>query len=147
MTGGALVYFQTDSAGTIDYDPSLEGILSGRGTTALRVNGAAVTIDASTLTSDYLSMDYMAQDKSSPINARLLPGSHSLVTHGGSVAYFTVTNSGKVDYDTALEGIITGSGTSTLHISGATVRVDATALTTDYLTMDYVVQDKTAPIR
>src|SRR5262249_45282784 len=43
------VTFQVGQSGVISYDPSLEGILSGRGTNQLTVNGAAVTINAQAL--------------------------------------------------------------------------------------------------
>jgi hypothetical protein len=145
MIGGAMVYFTTDDAGKIDYDTALEGILSGRGTKSLQVNGAAVTIDGTSLTSDYLSLDTMGQDKTKPFSARLLPGTHSLATHGGAIVHFTVGNSGKFDYDASLEGILTGRGTDSLRVHGAAVTIDATALSSDILSLNYKAQDKTDP--
>ena len=108
--GGAVVYFTVADDGTIDYDASLDGVLTGRGTNTLTVQGAAVQIDASALPGSYLALDYVAYDGDAPIDARLLPGSHFFSTYGGAAVYFTVANDGTIDYDASLDGVLTGRG-------------------------------------
>ena len=144
--GGAVVYFTVADDGTIDYDASLDGVLTGRGTNSLTVQGAAVQIDASALPGSYLALDYVAYDGDAPIDARLLPGSHFFSTYGGAVVYFTVADDGTIDYDASLDGVLTGRGTSSLTVQGAAVQIDASALPGSYLALDYVAYDGDAPI-
>ena len=48
--------FVVKADGTIDYDPSLEGVLLGRGTTALKINGRTITVDATPLSQSQLAL-------------------------------------------------------------------------------------------
>src|SRR5262249_38334863 len=48
--GTPAVSFTITPNGTVGYDPTLEGILTGAGTSTLKVNGRAVTLDATALT-------------------------------------------------------------------------------------------------
>ena len=135
--GGFTVYFTVANDGKVGYDGSLEGMLTGQGTTELDVNGVTVQIDATALNADALFMDYQSYDANTPITARVLPGSHFFSTYGGSTVYFIVANDGKVGYDGSLEGMLTGQGTTELDVNGVTVQIDATALDADDLFLDY----------
>src|SRR5207244_3362651 len=126
--GGDYTYFKVNADGTVDYDAALEGVLTGRGTSSLGVNGAVVQVDARALSGSSLTLDYAVQDPAAPFSVRLLPGQHWLKTYGGDYTYFNVNADGTVDYDAALEGVLTGRGTNSLSVNGALVQVDATAL-------------------
>jgi hypothetical protein len=139
-------YFSVANDGMVDYAPELEGILSGRGTSYLTINGVAVRIDARPLGMANLFMDYATFDGQSPFTARLLPGQHFVYNYGGSMHYFSVANDGTVDYAPELEGILSGRGTSNLTINGVAVQIDARALGVSYLTLDYANFDATMPI-
>jgi hypothetical protein len=110
--------FTVNADGTISYDPSLEGALTGSGTTALSVNGYAVTLDASALGVPNLWVDGTAYDASAPLSVNLLPGQHSLSTDGTNVIWFTVNADGTVTYDPSLAGVLAGSGTTSLVFQG-----------------------------
>jgi Ca2+-binding RTX toxin-like protein len=139
--GSAVAWFKVETDGTVSYDPTLEGILTGQGTSELQVNGAVVRIDTGTLHPTYMSVDYVPQTPGEALTTRLLPGDHFVYTHGSAVAWFKVETDGTVSYDPALEGILTGQGTNELQVNGAEVNIDATALFPVYTTVDYVVQD------
>jgi len=136
--GGDPVYFTVNSDGTIDYAEELDGVLTGRGTTNLTVVGRQVQIDASALPGSYVSLDYVYYDGDASIEASLLPGSHVLYTLGGDPVYFTVEDDGTVDYDTALDAVLTGRGTTSLTVVGIQVQIDASALPGTYTSLDYV---------
>lgn len=130
---GAVSFTVTPSA-KVDFDPSLDGALSGRGTATLTVNGYAVGIDATALTAPLLDLTSVVTfPTSSPRAVRVLPGPHQLRYYAGSQDYpsvaVTITTAGKAQYDPALEGVLTGNGTSSLTVRGRTISVDARALT------------------
>src|SRR5262249_13347356 len=128
--GGSSQAFTVAADGTIDYDPSLEGVLAGRGTASLAVQGRAIAVDASALTGGAsLWIDAVAFAAGAPFTARLLPGRHALWSQGGWSQVFTVAADGTIDYDPSLEGVLTGRGTASLVVRGRAVAVDASALT------------------
>ena len=110
-----------------------------------RVNGAAVTVDATALSSDYLSMDYVTQDKTAP-SALIVPA-HSLTVHGGSIVYFTVTNDGtdRLRFD------IGGRALGTWHeftTDQRPVGYDRRALRLgSYVNLNYKAYDPSSPSR
>jgi hypothetical protein len=63
---------------------------------------------------------------------------------GTGAIVFTVNSNGTVSYAPALQGILTGQGTSTLVIHGAAVTIDATALHTTSLLVDYTIRESTS---
>jgi len=60
----------------------------------------------------------VAHDATTPFTVQLIPGSQHWFYSGGTYQYFSVAADGTVDYDPALEGALTGRGTSTLAING-----------------------------
>jgi hypothetical protein len=138
--GVTTTYFSVADNGVVDYDPALEGILTGRGTNALSIHGAAVQIDASALSEPNLVLDYASHDPAMPFTVNLLPGDHLFYTYGSTYTWFKVAANGTIDYDPALEGVLTGRGTNALGIHGATIQVDASALSEGFH-LDYVAHD------
>jgi hypothetical protein len=143
--GTDAVAFTVNPDGTISYDPSLEGALTGSGTTALAVNGYAVTLDPTALGVAGLALDNMPLNGTAPSRANLLPGQHTLTTNGTDVTTFTVNPDGTVAYDPALEGALTGSGTTALAVIGRSVALDASALGTASVSADGVGHAAAAP--
>jgi hypothetical protein len=138
-TGGSFP-FQVSLGGIVNYDSSLEGILTGQGTNQLTVNAAAITIDARPLSNPLLFLDNTTRVLAgSPFPAHLLPGSHTLEEYGGAEVAFTVTPGGQVQYDSSLEGVLTGQNSSQLTVNGVTITIDATALSTSEVSIDYEI--------
>jgi hypothetical protein len=112
---GNFIYFTVASNGTVDYDPALEGALTGRGTSSLRVNGRSVTIDLAAFSGSLFQIDYVSYSANSPVTVALLPGQH-FINIAGNVYYFTVSNDGYIDYAAAYDGILTGRATKKLGL-------------------------------
>jgi hypothetical protein len=144
--GSDVTSFTVNADGTVSYDPSLEGALTGSGTTALTVNGYAVTLDATALGVSSVALDGVWQDASAPLFVNLLPGQHTLTTNGSDVTSFLVNSDGTVSYDPSLEGALTGSGTAALTVNGYAVTLDATALGVTSVALDGVWRDASAPL-
>jgi hypothetical protein len=102
------------------------------------VNGVAVTINATALTSGYIVLDYFDEFQGQLFTAHLLPGTNQLWGPGGAAETlaFTVTAAGVVGYDSSLEGILTGAGGNTLVVEGVTFTINATALGNSGLELD-----------
>jgi hypothetical protein len=143
--GGTPVPVTVAADGNVSYDPNLEGILSGNGTTSLSVNGVAVQIDASALSGTCLTLDNAAYDSTALLNLQLLPGRHVL-KNGSAPISFTVNTDGTVSYDPALEGVFSGSGSGTLAVHGVSLTVDATVLGGTPLNLDSIAYDSSAPL-
>jgi hypothetical protein len=144
---GVYTYFTVDADGSIDYDASLEGALSGRGTTSLTLLGRAVTLDASALGATSLELDNGSiYDASAPLNVQLMPGQHWIYA-GGVYTYFTVNADGTLDYDASLDGALSGRGTTALTLLGRTVTLDLSALGAPVLELDNgSIYDASAPL-
>jgi hypothetical protein len=115
--GTGAVAFTVNPDGTVAYDPALQGILTGQGTHQLVVQGAAVTIDATALSTTSVVVDYTISESTwAPFTVRLLPGSHVIEDASGHAVMFTVNPDGTVNYASALTGQLLGQGTTTLTI-------------------------------
>jgi hypothetical protein len=143
--GGTVIYFTVLRDGTVDYDASLEGILVGKGTTSLGIQGVSTTLDARMLTLDRLALNNSSfvGTTAAPLTLRLIPGRQFCGSAVTPVA-FNVSTRGTVDYDPALEGIITGQGTSTLTLRGVSFTIDARQLTLGWLGVDGYTFDPSA---
>jgi len=145
---GAALQLSLGADGTVGYDPSLEGVFSGAGTSKLTVNGATATIDATQLSLAQLKVDNaIFPNTSTPFTFTGLPGAVSLtdISAGASVS-FTLAAGGKVDYDPSLNAVFSGRGTTTLVVNGVTVTVDATRLSLTSLAVDTdYIPDKSTP--
>lgn len=153
LTGPCVAYAEADftivSDGTLDFDPSLDGILAGRGTTSLTVNGITLDVDLRALSAPTVGIGGLV----GPLGGgqgfttdrvytlTLLPGLHPIYyqTQGGCTpltgpcvaftdAFFLATVGGAVDYDASLDGIFAGRGMTTLTVDGADITIDATGL-------------------
>jgi phenolic acid decarboxylase len=134
--GGTVRTVVVKNDGTIDYDPSLDGVYAGRGTTTLTVKGLAIAVDATVLTEQQVKLVGMASaDNKTVYQATVTPGSYGVYTAGASVPgpggmpqSLVVKNDGTVDYDVSLNSVYGGRGTTTLTVKGFGLTVDATAL-------------------
>jgi hypothetical protein len=129
---GNNVQFTVAIDGTVDYAPSLNSVLAGRGTTTLIVHGATVTVDATPLSLPSVSVNAgeFIENTNNPFTLSLLPGRAFLSDiFTGNTVQFNVANDGTVSYDPSLNGVfLPGPTSSTLVVHGATVTVDATKL-------------------
>lgn len=148
-TGGGSVGFTVDADGVVDYDPALEGAMTGRGTRTLVVHGRSVSI-TKLLSAAVLTLDYETITIADSATLNLLPGPHHMTVVGATV-FFEVTSSGAFTYNTALEGALLGQGTTALTVQGRHITVDATAIDSAYdnryLQYDYeIFWDLSAPL-
>jgi hypothetical protein len=147
VTGPCVAYtdafFTVTVDGKVDYGAALDGILTGRGTTTLTVNGVTLDIDLRGLSAPAVGIGGLqgfmgggAQPFTTDqmYTLRLLPGLHPLFyqTSGSPSSYtdafFAVAVNGTVDFDPSLDGILAGRGTATLTVDGAGIAIDATDL-------------------
>lgn len=140
-----VVTFTVESNGVIDFDASLDGFVSGRGTSTLVLNGFPVTVDGTSLSYRFLNMFWIPgisvlNDFEIPL--QLLPGTHQLFinTNANSfpenpVILFSVSELGEIDFDMSLDGFISGRGTDTLVLNGFPVTIDGTGLSYKFLNM------------
>src|SRR5262249_42561344 len=137
--GTPAVTFTINPNGTVGYDPTLEGILTGAGTSTLKGNGRAVTLDATALSLPRLVLDNaVLVPNSAPAVFTGLPGTYQLSDATGAPVgvSFTLNPDGTVAYNPTLEGVLTGAGTSTLRVNGRTISIDATALSLPRVVLD-----------
>ncbi len=144
-TGGQLM-FQVSTLGLISYDPTLEGVFEGTGTTVLRINPIGITVDATALTSPSVVLQGRSYSNTALITLFVLPGSETIQDVNDNTVTYSVSNVGAVGYDPSLQGILSGSGTSELVVKGAAVTVDATALSTPSVQVDGREYNNTAPL-
>jgi hypothetical protein len=123
--------FTVTDTGKIQYEPRLEGILTGAGGTTLTVHGFRVTLDATEIDYAGFGVNGTTGTTERVHVFRLLPGAHYLVVSNRASYPFTITDSGKVQYDPKYEGVYTGNGGTTLAVHGFQVTLDATEI--DYL--------------
>ncbi len=137
--GGSLVTVIVNNDGTLDYDHSLDLAYSGRGTTALTVNGFGVSIDASSLTEQQMQVVGItpSYDNKAPPSPKLFlsPGAYAVYTAGayilgpgGSLVTVVVENDGTLDYDPSLNQVYSGRGTTALTVNGFSVTIDGRPL-------------------
>ena len=143
--------FEVIFGGTIDYDSSLDiqrasgdlrppGYLSGNNTNKLRLEGYAITLDASPLAQIAGSFRLGSGDATSrlPTNkaskVRLLPTHYSLYFDTGAIAehLFEVLYGGVIRYATQFDwsngGFLEGNGEPRLKFLGYTLLIDASEL-------------------
>ena len=145
-TGGQLS-FRVSTLGLITYDPTLEGVLEGVDTSVLRIYPLGITVDATALSSTSIALQSRNYSNTEPIYLLVLPGAESLLdlSTNDSVA-FTVSPAGSIGYDSSLQGILNGSGTSELIAKGTAITIDATALSTPGVQVDGREFNNTAPL-
>ena len=133
-TGGA-IQFEVTQAGTLDYDSSLDSVLSGRGSTTLTVQGVSLTVDATALDARLLFSMYgvvSSQSVSSAQVVTLVPGQNEFHIAGqipNFGFFFDMGSDGVIDFDPTLDAYVSGRGTSTLTVTGFPVTIDTSNLT------------------
>jgi hypothetical protein len=126
------VGFSVGPAG-VDYDPALEGIVTGHGSRVLKLVGAELTVDATAVDVNTFNINWNAVGGTHFDNVRksfrVLPGGYTLCAPASQdCVNFTVTTAGTVDYAEELSAFLHGRGGHELKLSGAEITVDATAL-------------------
>ena len=119
-SNGGNFFFTVQLDGTVNFDPSLDGFLGGRGTSTLVVNGFQFTVDATALTSANFNV---VGDVGNPFPTNLvgaltrIPGTKTFQNGSGGNFLFTVGLDGKLDYDSSLDTFVSGRGTTTLVVN------------------------------
>ncbi len=112
---GGSVAFTLSPADGLDYATQLNAILGGRNDFLLHVLGLPVTINATALGDQTVTLDGGETfNAATPFAALLLPGMHTLQPAGANVVAFTVYDDGTVDYAMALDSVLSGRTLTTL---------------------------------
>jgi hypothetical protein len=123
--------------------------LSGQFTTTLTISGFPITVDPSAL-SGGLVFDLSTGFFSTPKQVDLVPldGSGYLLQDSSgevSTCEFDVDDNGDVTYDPSDEGCLTGAGTTALDVDGEPIRIDATALSTNNISIPNITDNQDQP--
>ncbi len=147
LSTGDGVSFTVSTAGTIGFDASLQGILSGSGTSQLVVNGTPITVDATALATPSVLVDGREFNNTAPLHLVVLPGAESLhdLSTGNGVS-FTVSATGTIGYDSSLQGTLLGAGSATLIVAGQTITIDARDLGVPTIRIDGLTFNATSRI-
>ncbi len=130
--GGLDLFYGSPSRDANDWTPSIGEVFVGQdgvhASTQVTVAGLSVSaVLDGTVT--------LAANSSQRLT--LTPGNHTIADpRCGASVTFGVSDSGTVSYAAALEGALTGAGTSTLTVNGRTITIDATALSLPRLLLD-----------
>jgi RHS repeat-associated protein len=141
LVGAPIGSFQVRPDGTIDYDPLLEGVFSGRGTTTLLLKAipAWFTLDATALTQKTIALSPTGAivNTNSPVSVPVLTAVTYYLQPAAipSSVGFSVASDGTITYDGSLEGVLSGNGTKTLTVHGRRITLNATALSQPTITV------------
>jgi hypothetical protein len=136
--GGAYVTFHVDDSGNVSFPSAENGVLAvGATPSTLKVNGAAITIDATKLSISHV--DVNANTTAYPTNAafsvRLLPGREALIDYSDYSTFvtFNVDDNGIVTFPKTETGVVSVPKTNPheLIVNGRKVSFNATALAVD----------------
>src|SRR5262249_53548862 len=88
---------------------------------------------------------YISEATTSAFPLNLLPGQHRLAgAGGGDPLTFTVRPDDPLDYDSALDNLLSGRGTHQLTVVGKAISIDVSALSTPDVAIDYYISDATS---
>lgn len=105
--------------GTLDFAATLDGFVSGRGARTLTVRGFPITLDATGESAATFNIDFgsVGSGPNQPTTFSMVPGIYVVcVPASNNCVLFSVTPSGTVDFEPALDGRLSGRGTATLFI-------------------------------
>ncbi|MEZ6234986.1 MAG: hypothetical protein R3B68_12440 [Phycisphaerales bacterium] len=120
------------SGATVSYAASQQGVLLGAGTSTLTIQGRAVTVDNSFLSSPQVRFGGVYDSSAMPaslVPLNLLPGEHDIGYESNPIGpdaatSVAVNSDGTVAYDPADEGVLLGAGSSGLTLRGADLVID-----------------------
>ena len=130
--------FTVEADGTLQFDPSLDPLIDGRGTRAMVLRGTPVTIDLSALSYDKIDLvgAGILTGATGPVPFILMPGGHGLTMttgRGPEPAFdFTVEADGTLQFDPSLDPLIDGRGTRDMVLHGTRISIDARGLTASF---------------
>jgi uncharacterized protein YjdB len=108
--------FIVQDGGVLDYPNHVDPVQIGRGSNRLTITGAAINIDATSLSMSNFSIGGIATFSTSSVQRVVfLPGTHGFASTALQFP-FSVTPTATVDYDTSLDTRVSGRGTNTLVV-------------------------------
>ena len=115
-SGGTLLYQVVAADGTIALSPESDQVADGSGTTTLTLVGVEFHVDATLMSVSSFVLGGLASVSTASMHSfRLIPGLKIFQSSALNFP-FTVDNVGLLDYDSALDGRVSGRGTNTLTI-------------------------------
>jgi hypothetical protein len=131
--------FEVTAAGTLDYDPKFDTFLSGRGTSTLKINGFAITLDGTALSHGLVllvasNVEVFLPDSIHTLVLAPAPF-YSFAAGSGNIADFVfgVDLNGNVVIDPKFSGFAEGAGSNRLTIRGYTIEIDGRELSHELL--------------
>ena len=126
--------FTVEADGTLQFDPSLDSLIVGRGTRDMVLHGTQVEIDVSELSYSRFNLagitSFTATNE--PMPFVLMPGGHGLTmttSRGPEPGFdFTVEADGTLQFDPSLDTLIGGRGTRDMVLRGTQVNIDFSEL-------------------
>ena len=109
--------FTVEADGTLQFDPSLDSLIGGRGANDMMLHGTRISIDARSLTAPFAVEGLTINPVEQILIANFMPGAHRLQSSEINFV-FTVTPDLTVDYGTELDEGVSGRGTATLIVNG-----------------------------
>jgi cysteine-rich repeat protein len=133
--------FMVSPSGTVDFDPSVNAYVSGRGTDTLVVTGLPLTVDATSLSTvqfGILAGNAGIRPTSSPAVMQLLPGDYAFNSpNTPNIGFpFTFTTGGTVTFDPSVGTYVSGQNTSTLTVLGLPFTLDLRGSTAATFNLD-----------
>jgi hypothetical protein len=143
-TGIGVGSFSVSAASTVDYDASLNGVFTGRGTGTLGLRAYTVHVDARALPAQHFYVNGVTGwfDSGTVQDVKVIPGGpYSVISEatGIGVGTFSVSTASLVGFDTALDSVFAGRNTSTLALRAKVVHLDARALAAQHLYVNGVI--------
>ncbi|MFL6144890.1 MAG: hypothetical protein ACJ72N_23870 [Labedaea sp.] len=123
---GWLIDFGVSDSGRVDYEPGLDGVLTGRDGDSLTITGFPIVVDTSETDYHNTMVSGTGWRTPEPVRTlRLLPGRHWVESPMGNRVRFDLTDQGRIDYPTELDTLLSGRDTAALTVHGFPVTIDA----------------------
>ncbi len=110
---GGVHEFTVEETGTVSF---VQPFFDGAGTSQLKLVGYSIVIDATAITppGSFFIGGIGGFPSATVETLTFLPGDKTIQDGSGLLFDFEVLSGGSLDYDSGLEGILTGKGTSSL---------------------------------
>ncbi len=127
--------FTVRADGTLEFDPSLDPLVGGRGTTVMALHGlTGISIDVTELSYGMFEVDGVGgfMGSTDPVHFALKPGPHRLGLPNGHSPEpgldFTVQSDGTLQFDSSLDHLVGGRGTKAMALHGTQIDIDVSEL-------------------
>jgi hypothetical protein len=114
-----VVQFTVAVDGTISYDASLQGVLTGNGTNTLTIIGVTLNVDATALSQhdSTFTLDGVGSFSTAQVQSlQVLPGGNHTFQAGTTAMQLSIDVMDQLSFASIYDTIATGTGTNTLTL-------------------------------